>query len=119
MRRIGGIVVLLLGLLVAAGTQVYWGLNSLDEPLKVTSSTRFKVAAGARIARVVSQLDAEGLVPRPRAWVLYARWKGLAGSIKTGEYEIEPGITPRQLLQKMVKGDVLLHSLTIVDGWRV
>jgi UPF0755 protein len=51
--------------------------------------------------------------------VLYARWKGLAGGIKTGEYEIEPGITPRQLLQKMVRGDVLLHSLTIVDGWRV
>jgi UPF0755 protein len=46
----------------------------------------------------------QGLVPRPRAWVLYARWKGLAGGIKTGEYEIEPGITPRQLLQKMVKG---------------
>jgi UPF0755 protein len=80
---------------------------------------RFKVAAGARFAHVVSQLDALGLVPRPRSWVLYARWKDLGGGIKTGEYEIDPGITPRQLLQKMVRGDVLLHSLTIVDGWRV
>lgn len=119
MRRIGVILVILLGLAAAAGIQVYWGLNSLDEPLKVTAPTRFKVAPGARFARVVSQLDAVGLVPWPRAWVLYARWKGLAAGIKTGEYEIEPGITPRQLLQKMVKGEVLLHSLTIVDGWRV
>jgi UPF0755 protein len=119
MRRLGVVLVLVLGLLAAVGTQVYWGLSSLDEPLNVASPMRFKVAAGARFTRVVSQLDAQGLVPRPRAWVLYARWKGLAGGIKTGEYEIEPGVTPRELLQKMLRGDVLLHSLTIVDGWRV
>jgi UPF0755 protein len=51
--------------------------------------------------------------------VLYARWKGLASEIKAGEYEIEPGATPRSLLLKMVNGQVLLHSFTIVDGWRV
>jgi UPF0755 protein len=43
----------------------------------------------------------------------------LASSIKAGEYEIEPGATPRSLLSKMVNGQVLLHSFTIVDGWRV
>ena len=51
--------------------------------------------------------------------MLYARWKGLASGIKAGEYEIEPGTTPRALLEKMVSGQVLLHSFTIVDGWRV
>jgi UPF0755 protein len=51
--------------------------------------------------------------------VLYARWKGTASAIKAGEYEIEPGVTPRGLLDKLVTGQVLLHSLTIVDGWRV
>jgi UPF0755 protein len=59
------------------------------------------------------------VLARPRAWVLYARWKGLASAIKAGEYEIEPGTTPRALLVKMVSGQVLLHSFTIVDGWRV
>ena len=59
------------------------------------------------------------MVEQPRAWVLYARWKGLASAIKAGEYEIEPGTTPRSLLEKLVSGQVLLHSFTIVDGWRV
>jgi UPF0755 protein len=45
--------------------------------------------------------------------------KGLASGIKAGEYEIEPGTTPRALLDKLVSGQVLLHSFTIVDGWRV
>ena len=55
----------------------------------------------------------------PRAWVVYARIRGLAPAVKAGEYEIQPGTTPRELLTKMVNGQVLLHSFTIVDGWRV
>ena len=71
--KIFGFILILLLLAAAAGSQVWLGLNSLDEPLVVTAPTRFKVAPGARFSRVVSQLDAQGLVPRPRSWVLYAR----------------------------------------------
>src|SRR5580658_9393256 len=110
-----------LGLVLAllAGALVWAGLRSLDAPLKVTAPVRFKVAPGSRFARVASELAAQGVVAQPRPWVLYARWKGLASAIKAGEYEIEPGATPRTLLEKLVSGQVLLHSLTIVDGWRV
>ena len=111
--------VLVLLLLAAAGNEIWKGLRSLDEPLNVAAPQRIKVAVGARFARVATDLAAQGIVARPRTWVLYARWKGLAGAIKAGEYEIQPGTTPRQLLEKIVSGQVLLHSLTIVDGWRV
>jgi UPF0755 protein len=110
---------LVLLLLAAAGNEIWKGLRSLDEPLNVAAPQRIKVAVGARFARVATDLAAQGIVARPRTWVLYARWKGLAGAIKAGEYEIQPGTTPRQLLEKIVSGQVLLHSLTIVDGWRV
>jgi UPF0755 protein len=115
--------VLLIALLVgaaaaAASLIVLRGVQSLDEPLKVSAPLRFKVAPGSRFARVAAELAAQGLVEEPRAWVLYARWKGLAAAIKAGEYEIDPGTTPRSLLEKLVSGQVVLHSFTIVDGWR-
>ena len=110
---------LVLAALAAAGALVLKGLGSLDEPLKVPAPLVFKVAPGTRFVRVAADLAARGVVEQPRAWVLYARFKGLASSIKAGEYEIEPGATPRTLLEKLVSGQVLLHSLTIVDGWRV
>ncbi len=94
-------------------------VEGLDEPLKVTAPVRFKVAPGSRFARVAADLAQRGIIAEPRVWSLYARWKGVASSIKAGEYEIEPGATPRSLLSKMVNGQVLLHSFTIVDGWRV
>jgi UPF0755 protein len=102
----------------AAGLVVLRGVHSLDEPLKVSAPLRFKVAPGSRFARVAAELGAQGVVEQPRTWVLYARWKGLASAIKAGEYEIDPGTTARSLLEKLVTGQVVLHSFTIVDGWR-
>jgi UPF0755 protein len=103
----------------AAGVQIRRGLRSLDEPLNVAAPLRFKVPVGTRFAHVAADLASRGVVARPRSWSLYARWKRLDTAIKAGEYEIEPGMTPRQLLAKIVSGQVVLHSLTIVDGWRV
>jgi UPF0755 protein len=113
--------VLLVGVLAAAAAAgaLWIGLRSLDEPLQVGAPVRFTVVPGTSFARVAADLAAQGLIAQPRAWSLYARWKGLASAVKAGEYEIEPGITPRALLAKMVSGQVVLHSFTIVDGWRV
>jgi peptidoglycan lytic transglycosylase G len=110
---------IVIAILAAAGAVVLRGWRSLDEPLNVGSPLRFIVPPGSRFARVVADLAARGVVAQPRAWVLYARWKGLATAIKAGEYEIEPGATPRTLLEKLVSGQVVLHSFTVVDGWRV
>jgi UPF0755 protein len=108
-----------LGALAAAAVVGSRAARSLDLPLHVTAPMRFKVPAGASFAHVAADLASQGVVAQPRAWVLYARWKGLASAVKAGEYEIQPGTTARELLAKMVNGQVLLHSFTIVDGWRV
>jgi UPF0755 protein len=109
--------VLLLG--AGAAAVVWFGVRSLDEPLHLAAAVRFNVAPGTRFARVAAELSAQGVIANPRAWVVYARVRRLAPAIKAGEYEIQPGTTPRELLAKMVNGQVLLHSFTIVDGWKV
>jgi UPF0755 protein len=106
-------------LTAAAATTAFLGNRSLDTPLRLTAPLLFKVASGASFARVAGELAAQGVVANPRIWTVYARLKGLAPAVKAGEYEIQPGTTPRELLTKMVNGQVLLHSFTIVDGWRV
>jgi len=116
-RAVAALCVLLLG--AGAAGAVWMGVRSLDQPLRLAAPLRFTVAPGTSFAHVAASLASQGVVPRPRAWVLYARWKGLAAAIKAGEYEVQPGTTPRELLAKMVSGQVLLHSFTIVDGWRV
>jgi UPF0755 protein len=107
-------------LMVSGAAAVVWvGMRSLDEPVRLAEPLRFKVASGWRFTRVAAELAAQGVLVNPRAWVLYARWSHLATAVKAGEYEIQPGTTPRELLTKIVNGQVLLHSFTIIDGWRV
>lgn len=120
MRRAGRFaLVLTLALLAAAAALVWFGARSLDAPLAISAPLRFKVNPGASFARIAAELAAQGVIAHPRAWIVFARIRGLASAVKAGEYEIQPGTTPRELLTKMVNGQVLLHSFTIVDGWRV
>jgi UPF0755 protein len=113
---------LLIVAVLAAGAfaVIVWkGLHSLDEPLTVSATVRFRIAPGTSFARVAADLHARGIVASPRAWAWYARSQDTAVAIKAGEYDIAPGMTPRELLAKMVRGEVVVYSFTIVDGWRV
>lgn len=113
-------VLLLTALGMGALALVVWqGLRSLDEPLAVSSAVRFKILPGTSFSHVAADLHARGIVANPRAWAWYARSQDTAVAIKAGEYEIEPGMTPRELLAKMVRGDIVYYSFTIIDGWRV
>jgi UPF0755 protein len=75
------------------------------------------VAPGTSLRHFANELYQAGIVQHP----LYLKWlasfEGKAQSIKAGEYIYEPGITPQQLLDKVVSGAVMQHTLTIVEGW--
>ncbi len=105
--------------LVAAGAAGFAAWRSLDTPLAVPGKAmRFEVASGDSLTAVAAGLAAQGVVAHPRLLTWYARFKGDAKKIHAGEYELEPGLTPRGLLRKLVEGHVYLHQLTVVEGWR-
>ena len=77
----------------------------------------FELPAGASLAAVADSLHKAGWLDRPRIWVWYAKWAGDSTRIKAGEYLLQPGTTPAALLQQFVTGSVLMHTLTIPEGW--
>lgn len=92
----------------------------LRTPLRVlpgTTPTSIAISSGASLKSVANELHQAGLLDHPYFFVLLARWEGVAGNIRAGEYEIQPGILPGELLKKLVSGKVMLHSLTLVEGW--
>jgi UPF0755 protein len=70
------------------------------------------------LRRVAAQLGERRLLSHPWVLTTYARTTGEATRIRAGEYQLLPGITPLTLLAKLVSGQVYLHQLTIVEGWR-
>ncbi|MGB5133033.1 MAG: endolytic transglycosylase MltG [Steroidobacteraceae bacterium] len=77
----------------------------------------FELPAGASLAAVAGSLQKAGWLDRPWLWIRHAKRTGKATRIKAGEYALQPGTTPVGLLDQFVAGSVLMHMVTIPEGW--
>jgi len=76
------------------------------------------VPSGTLLFRLIESLAERGLLRHPRILAWYGRLTGDATRIHAGEYRLTPGTTPIALIEKLVSGQVYMHQLTIVEGWR-
>jgi len=116
MNRILLLLLLLVGAALAAAGWQWYAYRS--EPLTMTSSpVRVRVERGAGLPAIARSAQREGVdLPGWRLW-LAARLRGDARSIKAGVYELAAPTTLASLLDKMVRGEVVLCELTVVEGW--
>jgi len=78
---------------------------------------RITVKSGSNFSHLVNDLHDRQLVERSKYLSWYARSENLGHRIKAGNYEFSKGITPVSLLEKIVNGEVIQYSFTIVEGW--
>jgi UPF0755 protein len=91
----------------------------LDSPLSIEGEEYIlEVKPGTSFAAVSRGLYESGVLAHPEWFRWYGRLTGKASRIHAGEYSIETGTSPRQLLEELIRGQVLLHSMTIIEGWR-
>ena len=105
--------------LVAGAWSAAFAWRSLHAPLRIPADgAPLEIASGTPLRRISADLAARGLLDHP--WLLdaYGRVSGEATRIRAGEYRLAPGTTPLTLVAQLVAGQVLLHQLTIVEGWR-
>lgn len=102
---------------LGAGALAWWGWQQLDSPGPATEAVVFEVPSGMSLAGIARRLQDEGVLRHARLFEWYGRGFGLAGRIRAGEYRIPPRSTPRQVMERLVSGEILLHSLTVVEGW--
>jgi UPF0755 protein len=98
---------------LAAGAAWWW----LNRPLPLAAGTVEVSIEPGLTPRRVAELWVEAGVQVPPRWLFESfRWSGQARHIRAGSYEIEAGITPRQLIDKMVRGDQLMETVRFVEG---
>ena len=91
--------------------------NWLTTPLIIPAEGyHYDVAGGKSISHLAQDLGNKKILAHPRWLGWYARYYHKE-KIHTGEYFFEPGITPVQLLEKLNNGDVILHQVTLLEGW--
>jgi UPF0755 protein len=111
------LVLIAAGLLAVAGA-VTWASLALTRPLPLAAPVVVEIPRGTAFGAFAERLAAEGRLDHPRLLRLWARLTGDAGAIHAGEYRLDPGTTPRELLARLVAGDVLRRQVTLLPGWR-
>lgn len=100
--------------LVGAGW-FWWSVPPGSNETKVD----FTVPEGAGVATVAEGLARAGLLRWPLAFRFYTRYTGGEAKLKTGTYELSQGMLPREILAKLVKGEIKLVAFSIPEGFNV
>ena len=109
-------------LLIAAAVCAYlawYPYNWWKSPLPVDQAVTVRVEAGDTLGDLAARLAAAGLVDSPRLLRWTTQLHGLAGALKVGEYVLNVGDTPQQLISRIVAGDVISYRFRIAEGARV
>ena len=110
-RWLGIALLLVSALLVGSYWWIHHPLGGPNAPIELD------IEPGQSARQVAQSVADAGIAVSP--WLLYQwfRGSGEARLIRAGSYEIPPGLSPVQLLRKLVDGDQALARLRLIEGW--
>ncbi len=92
--------------------------SSVAVPLELNAAGRanFEIPAGIGLKTAARVMAESGIGIAPWRFVLLGRLTGHDRNIQAGSYEVGPGVTTWQLLEKLTAGDVTQAALVVVEG---
>lgn len=96
------------------------GLWWVHQPLKLPApSVDLSVEPGTTPRGVAQAVADTGTDVQPQMLYFWFRISGQDRQIRAGSYELERGITPKMLLNVLVRGEEATRSLVLVEGWNI
>ena len=74
------------------------------------------IKEGLSMKQVAEELERREILAGKTLFILWARIMGYGRKIKAGEYELSAGMTPTQILDKLTKGLIMTHPVTLPEG---
>lgn len=113
------LLLLVLAVLIAAGGALGLGLwRFATSPMRVADKpVRIVVQPGSGLRTISRTLADQQIIVSPWAFGVVARARGQGDRLRAGVYEVNPGMTPLQLLDRMARGESLQDRITLIEGW--
>ncbi len=102
--------------ILSAGVWVLGLSRHLEQPRNF-EQTEITISPGQSFSSVLTGLHRQGLISSVWKLKLYARFKGCDKKLRAGEYLIPAGASPEKILNILVQGKVVLHRITVSEGY--
>ncbi len=121
MRKKVLVIVALLGLsaLVAVAAFLVLYQTFLTTPTAPPAAVEFTIERGDSFKKVAQQLHREKVISNLFYFGLHARQEKAASRIQAGDYLFDKPANPREVLNRLVEGDIILNRLTLPEGLTV
>ena len=103
--------------LVGAGVALYYGSQQISEPGPLADTTSVMVQPGSGLDTIATQLQRQGVISSRFIFTAKAHLDGSESDLKAGEYQFQPGVSMQEVLDDLVAGRSVQHSVTFPEGW--
>ena len=91
----------------------------LDAPLPIVESQVVDIRPGSSLRQVARLLEQQVGLAYPTVFSYWAQREGYERAIRTGEFAISPGMSPRAALQHLLTGQAVQYPVTFIEGTTV
>lgn len=91
--------------------------SALYQPALVDKTVYVEIEKGDSLNRIIDKLVAQELAVKPFWFKVIAFQENALKKLKTGEYELTPGLTTPKILALFVQGKTKQHAITFPEGW--
>ena len=108
----------LIGACLAIAILVFKLLNFQHGEIAASEGPQiFMISPGSNIKSIAEDLTRRQIIEDPWLFILLAKLKDVETRVRAGEYSIEDGQTPDDLLETFTTGKSIQYSFTVIEGW--
>lgn len=113
------IILFVIGICVLAGMSlaVGFGFYLVKPAAEGGADQVFFVREGSNLKGVADKLYSRKIIIGKDLFLLWARVMGYSRNIKAGEYRLNAGMTPLEILRILGRGAIIAHPVTIPEGF--
>ncbi|HEY1735825.1 MAG TPA: endolytic transglycosylase MltG, partial [Methylovirgula sp.] len=116
LSALSGFLSVLLLLAFAGLFGVVWGAKRLHDPGPLTADKTLYIAPGSDYPDIVAQLESENVIDNPLVFNVAVMSSGKRSKIKAGEYLFKQNASMRDVIDTLIGGKQVLHSITVPEG---
>ncbi|MDD7908910.1 MULTISPECIES: endolytic transglycosylase MltG [Pseudovibrio] len=103
--------------ILGAGALVYWGKGEFEGAGPLSETTSVIIPKGASLGSIADRLHEAGVIEDTLVFEAGTRFYKNQNRMKAGEYAFAPGVSMHTVMEDLVEGNAVFHTVTFPEGW--